>query len=801
MNMNKITKLALVAVLAISVSVVATQITKGDISNCSNPQSVLDAHILSAGEFGGGALAIVTNNSDCSFNVGLDAYQTSNNQLFDSLGSGLGPRQTVELHINVPNCQYRLELSTGDIILDSQTVRSNVCGVSIPSPVTCIDGIAQYLHGVIYNIGDSSGRALASVTNSSSSCVFVVTLASYKMNDLTGSNWINTQELVDYKTVSVGPGTTEYSVVTPIDSSCRYQLDLIEGPVLQIPDYGGAGRYFLDIEHGGPNVSCRAQSAPTPTPLVSTPNSVLTPVVSVPVCSSTDYVAQISYPAVNNNIRIFIDDTASSPSAWDKVLDGSNGSTSAPAGFNPRLPGMSSLTLQPGVRYYSFIQNSSGVEGQTINWIVNVCPTSTPTPTPTPTPYPTSTPTPTPTPFVIPVPNPVSVNFNSPCAVNAFNSCNVTNTSTITQTGTGNNAQVNQSGSITGYTGTQQNLYPPVLAATVVTPIPVQNTSLNISKMVRNISTNTSEVKSVNANVNNTVEFVIRVSANNQTATNVRVVDSLPYGLTYIPGSTTVDNSYLNDGITSNGISLGSFYSGRLATIRFRVTVGQGYNYNQYNYGSTTFTNSVSAYADNASTVTDSASVIVGSYVNPQPNQVLTIQKTARNISRGDTVQQTSLSARAGEGIEFTITVNAPYNTNLTNVVVSDLLPAGMNYTVRSTTLNNIVTTDGIVSGGLNIGSLSSGQKAEIKFYATINTGVSVNQQLVNTASARADNVSLLTSNPVYITIGNSAVLAGALKIKTGPTEVAFAIAGFGGLFSSVLYAGRRKLLGLIKLA
>ena len=315
--------------------------------------------------------------------------------------------------------------------------------------------------------------------------------------------------------------------------------------------------------------------------------------------------------------------------------------------------------------------------------------------------------------------------------------------------------------------------------------------------MVRNITLNTSEVKSVNANINDTVEFVIRVSTSNyQSATNVRVIDSLPYGLTYISGSTTVDNSYSNDGITSNGVNLGSFYSGRLVTIRFRATV-YGYNYVQPNYGSTTFTNSASVYADNASTVTDSASVIV---TTVQPQGTLTVQKTARNISRGDTVQQTSFSARAGEGIEFTITIIAPYNTSLNNIIVSDLLPAGMKYTVNSTTLNNIVTIDGIVAGGLNIGSLSTGQQAVIKFYATINTGVVVNQQLVNTATARADNVALVISNPVYITIGNNVVLAGALKVKTGPTEVAFAIAGFGGLFSSALYAGRRKLLGLIRL-
>ena len=317
--------------------------------------------------------------------------------------------------------------------------------------------------------------------------------------------------------------------------------------------------------------------------------------------------------------------------------------------------------------------------------------------------------------------------------------------------------------------------------------------------MVRNLASNTNEVKSVNANVNDTVEFVIRVSvSNNQTATNVRVTDSLPYGLTYISGSTTVDNSYWNDGITSGGIILGSFNPGRLATIRFRATVGQGYNYNQYNYGSTTFTNSASVFAVDASPATDSASVIVTAI---QPQGTLTIQKTARNISTGGNVQQTSLSARAGDGIEFTITVMAPYNTNLNNVIVSDLLPAGMKYTVNSTTLNNVVTTDGIVTGGLNIGSLSAGQQAVIKFYATINAGVVVNQQLVNTATARADNVPLVTSNPVYITIGNSVVLAGALKVRTGPAGDAFALASFGGLMSSALYAGRRKLLGLVRLA
>ncbi len=341
------------------------------------------------------------------------------------------------------------------------------------------------------------------------------------------------------------------------------------------------------------------------------------------------------------------------------------------------------------------------------------------------------------------------------------------------------------------------------------TPSPILYSYLTISKMVRDISTNTSEVKSVNANANDTVEFVIRVSApNSQSATNVRVTDSLPYGLTYVVGSTTVNNSYLNDGITSGGINIGSLYAGQLSTIRFRATVSQTYNqygyngYNNYNYNNAvTLTNSASVTADNASTVTDSASVMVGTYIAPQLNQqTLTIQKTARDISRGDTTPQTSLTARASDGIEFTIIVTAPYNTSLNNVVISDALPAGMNYTAGSTTLNNNRTNDGIVTGGLNIGTLSSGQQATIVFYATVNPGVGSGQVLVNTASARADNISSATSNPVSITIGNGTVIAGALHVRTGPTGDAFALAGFGGLMSSALYAAKRKGFSLIKL-
>ena len=178
-------------------------------------------------------------------------------------------------------------------------------------------------------------------------------------------------------------GTFNFSFNTNKYDCGRVQID---GGFIdeRYPTYHDTNFFAILIDYG---VDC-TPSIPTPTP-TPTPTQILTPIISVPACSNVDYVAQISYPSVNNNIRIFIDDEISSPSAWDKTLDGLSGHTTAPTGFSPRLAGMPALVLHPGVRYYSFIQNSSSIDGPMTSWIVERC--STP-PTPTPTPTPTSSP-------------------------------------------------------------------------------------------------------------------------------------------------------------------------------------------------------------------------------------------------------------------------------------------------------------------------------------------------------------------------------------------------------------------------
>ena len=525
---NKLVTLGLVATLVVTASLSVIKFSKADTAGCSSPQSVLDAHILSTGEFGGGALASVTNNSDCSFNVGLDDYQTSNNVRFDSQGTVIGPRQSIELHINVPDCQYRLALTTDLTVLDSATVRTNVCGSGSQSV-----SVAFHVHANC--IGENIPGALVSAGGA---------------NGTTDGSGNVTLSVPASTTVSWNASANNYNSASGTVASGN----------------GASQDVTLTRQCGG--------AAPTPTPVAPAP---VPPVVNPASCPIGTVVT----------------------------------------GFTPGNPGV---------------------------FTCGAVPTFTPTAVP---------------------PTVINNTTNGPCAINASNSCNTTTTTNTTNTNTNTN--------INSYVPTVT----PLILPTYYQP-PV-------------------------------------------------------YYPTYTPPPVYYPPQYP---------------------------------------------------------------------VYPiQTQQTLNITKTARDITRGDNSPLTSLTARAGDGIEFTITVSAPYNTSLNNVVISDALPAGMNYTYGSTTLNNNRINDGIVSGGVNIGTLSTGQQATIVFYATVNQNVAGGQVLINTASVRADNTTPATSNPVTITIGNYSVVAAGLGVKTGATDDAFALAGFGGLISSAFYIVKRKGLSLIKLA
>jgi uncharacterized repeat protein (TIGR01451 family) len=138
---------------------------------------------------------------------------------------------------------------------------------------------------------------------------------------------------------------------------------------------------------------------------------------------------------------------------------------------------------------------------------------------------------------------------------------------------------------------------------------------LEIIKLVRNITQNTAEQDSVTANPGNTVEFSLRVSSTGTaTARDVMVRDSLPAGLYYVNGTTTIDGAPAPDGIVYSGISLGDMPKGTSKLVRFRVNVvGPDF----FKAGTTLLTNTGFAKGSDVSEINDVAFVTITKTIIP----------------------------------------------------------------------------------------------------------------------------------------------------------------------------------------
>jgi hypothetical protein len=129
--------------------------------------------------------------------------------------------------------------------------------------------------------------------------------------------------------------------------------------------------------------------------------------------------------------------------------------------------------------------------------------------------------------------------------------------------------------------------------------------NLTISKMVRNLSDGTSWADSVFADPNEIVSFLIEVTANNYSLSNVTLKDTLPSKIIY-QGELKV-NGIASAGNIISGLNLGYLYPNQTKTITFR---GQVAGENQFSLGQTTLTNSASAYTTQIWN-SDTAKVIV----------------------------------------------------------------------------------------------------------------------------------------------------------------------------------------------
>ncbi len=259
-------------------------------------------------------------------------------------------------------------------------------------------------------------------------------------------------------------------------------------------------------------------------------------------------------------------------------------------------------------------------------------------------------------------------------------------------------------------------------ANAVVTIAAPSTSNISVVKLVRNVSQNQSTfIKSISANAGEIVQFQIQVTASGNTASQgVVLTDTLPAGMTFITGSTGTHN-------------LGNIASGSNQTVTLTAVVNS-----DIACGSTTLSNTVSVTSANAGTVNDSATVMANRTCNVT-NPTISLIKTVRNVTQGQTASVESVSANPGDQVQFQIQVSA-HNGNVQNIVVTDVLP------------NNF----SLVSGSLqtNVGNLNSGTSHTFHITARVASEGSFpigSSTWTNTANATSTNAGNATDTATVV--------------------------------------------------
>ena len=233
----------------------------------------------------------------------------------------------------------------------------------------------------------------------------------------------------------------------------------------------------------------------------------------------------------------------------------------------------------------------------------------------------------------------------------------------------------------------------------------------------------------ITAKAGDKVEYRIQFkNTGNTDLKNVVIRDILPSNETYVKGSTNLDGKALADGvITTDGINIGTVGAGKTVNLYFFVTMN----------GSLAdicekveLTNTAKAKYNNDAKTEKSDTAVVsvdGKDCTEKENPGFTINKMVQ--LKGGNEWAEDVTAKAGDTVRYRIQFKNIGNTTLKNVVIRDVLPAGMTYVKGSTVLYNAANTngktldDGIVSNdGINIGDYAKGTEATIYFYATVDT-------------------------------------------------------------------------------
>ncbi|MHA6529455.1 DUF7507 domain-containing protein [Paenibacillus sp. BAC0078] len=276
-----------------------------------------------------------------------------------------------------------------------------------------------------------------------------------------------------------------------------------------------------------------------------------------------------------------------------------------------------------------------------------------------------------------------------------------------------------------------------VAGGTIVTGVIPSNTkSLPVYSPILGI---VKSANTTNATVGDQITYTLQIANTGNIAAATTITDNIPGGSSYVAGSFTVNGTPVA-GNPATGIAIGTIAAGGSSTVQFRVLVGSLPSPPQL------VDQATAAYTF----LVPDGRTIAGSAVSG----TLTIPVTLPNVA---VVKSASLpDVAVGDTLLYTSVISNNGIAPVTNVILSDPIPAGSTFLPGSVTVGGSPRATADPGTGISVGTIAAETSVTVIFQVTV-TSVPSPAQLSNRSSASyssgaftAITQSNTTATPVY---------------------------------------------------
>ncbi|WP_341347039.1 hypothetical protein [Paenibacillus sp. FSL H3-0469] len=242
-----------------------------------------------------------------------------------------------------------------------------------------------------------------------------------------------------------------------------------------------------------------------------------------------------------------------------------------------------------------------------------------------------------------------------------------------------------------------------------------------------------------NATVGDQILYTLQISNTGNIGATTTLTDNIPAGSSYVPGSFTVNGTPVA-GNPAAGIAIGTIAAGGSSTVQFRVLV------NSLPSPPQLVDQATAAYTflvPDGRTVNGTAASNTLTIPVRLPNVALVKSASFPDVAVGDTLQYTSVVTNNGI-------------VAVTNVVLSDPIPAGSTLVPGSVVVAGTARPAADPASGISVGTIAPGTSVTVTFQVSVNS-VPGSGQLANQSSAsyssgsfNAITQSNTTLTPVY---------------------------------------------------